>query len=64
MNHRTVIVKRGQIWERKKDGIRIVIVSGKGDEWFSDRVGNPKINHHVRRFVLVKNWKLITEENG
>ena len=54
-------VKKGQIWERKKDGYRIFIHKGKGDEWKSQCLNNKK-SHHIITFDLHKYWKLIETE--
>lgn len=52
-------IVRGQIWKRKSDGVEIIIGKRKGDEWQSFRVGNPNINHHIKKFDLYKFWLLV-----
>lgn len=62
--HGAPIVRKGQVWERKKDGIRNVIVARKKDDsWCMVHRGITKqVSHRTTEFDLYKYWRLVPKE--
>lgn len=46
-------IKKGQVWERKRDKLAIVIVATKGGDIFRCKnVLNTKVQHHINKKTL------------
>jgi hypothetical protein len=57
-----IIIRKGQVWKKKANGVKLIILAGSGNEWKGERYGmqtqKPR-THHITAWELNKKWELL-----